>query len=435
MSKKHLLYLIILIVIVANINFIYSFRYYQEDRELSSDQELYWRIGMSILEAENYYLWGENEKKDIGIQVAPAYSAIIAGLCKVFGVNKLPIYIFQVILNIICIVILFEILSFFLKYSFAFIVLLLFELYYPLWKMNFSIMVEILTVTLLSASLYFLQRALQSNRNLLVVKRFSGFFFLFGLLIFVNNRFIFHFAFIILFLIICSFKNRSLIKITLRGIIIVSLVLSPWFIRQYIHYDQFVLFTPTWNNFSYKTLGFPAKVPIISDVDNASSEDIKPWSYAEYIESFKKTRGEDNNYEDEFTIELYEAIIAKNDPDSKIKLYLSEFRLFWTPFILNYRFVNTTDVRIMMPSTKPQLIVGVFFLLPVMVFSIVGVFLSIIKKNPFMVLLSILLCSHILLHLLTQFIPRYRLTILPVMFILACYSISVVLPSLGKKRK
>lgn len=430
MPKKNIPYVMLLITFTICINCLYSLRYYQEGKELSSDQELYKKIAISICEGKNYYFEGDKEKKDIGIEVAPAYSAIVAGLFKIFGVNNLVIYLFQIILNIICVVVLFGILSCFLTQPFAFIALLLFELYYPLWRMNFAVMFEITTVCLLITSLYFLQKAFQVDDQSRPIKYFFNFFLFFGLMIFVNNRFIFHFAFICLFLIICGLQNKFFVKVTLGGVVILCVILSPWLIRQYIFYDQFVLFTPTWNNVSYRAIGFPPKVPVLTDLDNVSAENKSAWSYKEYIESFKKTRGETKNYEKDFTPEKYRAIIAKCDADRKLQTYLARIKLFWSPFILNYRFVDPSDFRIIMPSTGPKLVVGIFFLLPIMIFSILGMIFSVRKKNLFMMLLSILLTSHILLHTITHFIPRYRLTILPVIFILACYGISIVFPKL-----
>lgn len=428
MGKKYNFYVMLLIIFTICINCLYSLRYYQEGKELSPDQELYKKIAISICEGKNYYFEGDKEKKDIGIEVAPAYSAIVAGLFKIFGENNLVIYLFQIILNIICVVVLFGILSCFLKQPFAFIALLLFELYYPLWRMNFAIMFEVTTVCMLIISLYFLQKTFQIDDQSVSTKYLLSFFLFFGLLIFINNRFIFHFIFVSLFLFAYGLKNTYFIKTTFGGCVIVLLILSPWFIRQYIFYDQFVLFTPTWNNVSNRAIGFPPKVPVLTDLDNVSAENKKPWSYKEYIESFKKIRGETKNYEKDFTPEQYRAITANYEPDNKLKIYLSRIKLFWSPFILNYRFVSPNDVRIMLPSTRPQLIVGILFLLPVMIFSITGMIYSARKKNLFIMLLSVLLVSHILLHVITHSITRYRLTILPVMFILACYGISIVFP-------
>jgi len=389
---------------------------------------MYQSVAQAINDGKNSYLDEKGNDIDIGLNITPFYPLVMVGIYRIFGWSYNNVYAFNFILSILTILILYFVMR---KISTAFITIifiLLFLIYYPLWKMIYSLLFEIPTIFLLSLAIYLFILSRITEK----VKYYYLYYFTFSLLILVNNRFIFHFVVITLYLFIISLKERKRIKETILGILIVIILLTPWFIRQYYHYNQFVLFTPKWTNMANKAIGYPPDIEVDSPIYSFGEKKILG-SYEEYLEIFENVRGE-YNYKKSFTREKYLKIISKFNPEDKLKLYLSRFRLFWTPIIFDYRLVHPNDPRILMPSTLPQVIIGIIFLFPLMILSVLGSLLSFIKKDYFMLICTLLLFAHLTLHVAVHFIPRYRYTIMPVMLILALYALKEIKLFIGKRR-
>ena len=106
---------------------------------------------------------------------------------------------------------------------------------------------------------------------------------------------------------------------------------------------------------------------------------------------------------------------------SGINKYMSRLTGFWEIYNRDFRFGFGGDTRITPPPGRIRKITDLLFLLPMFVFMIPGALFSLRNKNLFMMIVSVLILSHLFLHTLIAYMPRYRLTIVPLFFMLGGY--------------
>lgn len=410
-----------LVITCIFFNILISGHYSHKD--LSYDEKLYNWIALAIAHGENYYIEGDN-KVDISIEVTPFYSAFVAATYLVGGeIQRNPI-ILNIILNCLTILLLFftiklitqnVFVSFFTSFTFIF--------YFLLWGLNFSIMMEIITVFCLTTFLYF-----YSQYYIIKVDSFLYWSSaIFSFLALINNRFIVLLAIFLVFQFMKSiFEKKSFQKLFIYPTIIAILVISPWFIRQAIVFNQFVFFTPTWNNVVANNLGILNKVPVTTDADAEVNTINKPNNYSYYAEVLKKDYGEDDPIRGPhaFTTEKYNNLVKNiNYQESK---YWTRFKRYFTLYYKDFE-ISPNDYRLFAPTGIPSKLIQLFILFPLLLFSFLGIIIAIKKKDGLILLLGLLFFSHLLLHVVIHFIPRYRLTILPVLVIISSYSITHLL--------
>jgi len=242
------------------------------------------------------------------------------------------------------------------------------------------------------------------------------------LLIFINNRFIFHFFILLLILGIYSYFNNTIKYKDLLIIgIVVFIVLLPWHIRQYIVYSKLVLFAP-------------GRTEIIQSSFRSSESDEKMGAdkilaYEEYLKEFGTIAGMTESrmasIREAFTIDKYNKMTAKfqRKYSKNINKYISRLVNFWKIWQFDFSFKPGGYANIIPPARPITNLVNIAFLTPMFLFFAVGLLYCIRKNQIYIQIICIFVLSHWLLHILVHYIPRYRLPILPLIFVVSWYGI------------
>lgn len=386
------------------------------DNKLSPDQNLYNAIATSILNGETMYCECDTYE-DIGVKVTPFYSALVAFSYYIGGNHYTSPYILNVLFNCLTILLLYYTLNLISRHRFlSFILSFSLIFYYILWSLNFSIMMEVTTVFFISLCLYFIAKFYDTQK--IKYLYFTSIFQ--AILCLINNRFIvLQIVFWMLLFIFIVFKQRVFIKNYFYSFVLFILVLSPWFIRQYIVYDQFVFFTPLWHNVIEKKFGIFDKVNISTDADNLRSITQSPLSYEDYLND---NASNENFKMKSFTKERYLDLIDGVKNNNKSIVY-ENFVNYFTLYNNEFRFVNSKDFRLVSPSGMAKKYTQIIFLIPMIIMSGIAFIIAIRRKNYYLILLMAFFITHVLLFSFWGFIERYRLTIIPVLFILGSYGV------------
>jgi 4-amino-4-deoxy-L-arabinose transferase-like glycosyltransferase len=422
MKKISIILSIVLVLICIVFNLKISKRYFTEKVGTpGSDPVLYNSIAMAILNGNSSFQWG-NHKVDIGREVTPFYSGLVALSYFVGGVHSYSPYILNVILNCLTIYLLFlTIILITKRITISFLFSLIFIFYFPLWRMNYLIMMEVTTVFFLSASIYLLGLYYYNYKN----RYLYSSMFVFSLLCLINNRFII--LFIALFAALffhAVIKKMNIRKKLLIPFLITLLTISPWFIRQIIVYKQFVFFTPLWNNAASNQIGIFKRINIETASDDESIN--RPLDYDSYIKELRTYNTGDlqQTRVSAFTTEKYMEIIRKHN--SHENTFIAGFKNYFTLYYTDFRFMSTNDFRLIAPSSRAYKMVQMIILFPLLLLSVIGTFLAFKNKELLVILLGSLFLTHLVLHAVWGFIDRYRLTVLPIVLLIATYGFSEI---------
>lgn len=416
-NKKENLILLLIIGVYLSMNTIFLIKY--ANNPVEGDALLYKNISLALINGDSSF--------DAFANITPGYPEIIALIYSIFGKNDLYVFIFQIFLGLAIILLLYKVFSIISKSSFiALFFSGLLVANYSLWKFNVVLLMEIVTVFLLTLSIYFLILYFYKK------KKYGIYLFVttFTVLVFINNRFIFHgSALFIFFFLYFLIKNELVLFIKITSLFLILLL--PWFIFQYQRYNQFVFFTPLWNNVIGTKISILPRVKVYTIIDKEKEmfEKYKP-NYFDYKNEIVKNSGTENARE--FTMEDYKRIMSDFNDQSKIKLYRYRLYRFFIPVQLDYCINGPGDYRLIYPSNKKMLIEGIFITMPLLALALIGIILSICQANVISLILSLLYLSHIVLHIMFGFVDRYRYSILPVVYILACYSCYEFLSYLSK---
>jgi hypothetical protein len=177
-------------------------------------------------------------------------------------------------------------------------------------------------------------------------------------------------------------------------------------------------------------IGLFKRVDVITDADEKTAD--KPNNYEEYIDELKSynTKEVQRARVNSFTIDKYNELTRKHDRSRN--LYFARLKKYFTLFYKDFQFNAPNDYRLIPPSTAAYKTIQIFILLPMFLLSFAGFLISIRKENFFMLFLSALFFSHLLLHVLVHYIDRYRVTILPVLLIISAYGITEIIQGLKK---
>ena len=406
-----------LVVTCILFNVIISDHYFH--KKLTPDEDLYRSIANAITRGDGYF-FEDGKKVDLGNEVTPFYSSAVAIVYKISGVSPLSHIILNVIFCALTIVILYytiilivgnKLFAFFLSFGFIF--------YFPLWAYNFYFMMEITTVFFLALSIYLYCKYYFSSKDIFLYGSFATF----ALLCLINNRFIILLTVLIVFQFLKTiYKRSNIYKSLLFPSIIIIIILSPWFIRQYIVYDQFVFFTPNWHNIVVNRLGIFNNIDIETESDHISVN--KPLDYYSYVEILKRDYGENSKTRSSisFTTAKYDELVKEFNYNEN--LYFNRLKRYFKLYEKDFSFLSPNDFRLVVPSLLPYRLIQILILLPLFVFTFIGSIIAIFKKNYIVILLSLFFISHITLHVLIHYIDRYRLTVLPVLLIISAYGFS-----------
>jgi len=109
--------------------------------------------------------------------------------------------------------------------------------------------------------------------------------------------------------------------------------------------------------------------------------------------------------------------------DNTQSMVWQRLKYYFTLYHNDFRFMYTTDYRMINPSSPIQKYVQIFILLPLMLLSFVGFVYALYRKHPVMILTGLFFFAHVFLHIITHFNARYRLTAIPILVILAAYAL------------
>ena len=219
-----------------------------------------------------------------------------------------------------------------------------------------------------------------------------------GLLILTRGEFILIFSLIIFFILLKkNIKIKNLIKI----LIIITLVISPYLIRNYIHFNEIVL---------VKSLGYNLwKGNNELSTVEGHEESFKKAEFKELkvkLDSLKKNKYYEINRDNVF---LEHAIgYLKENPTRYINLYVKKF--------FSYYFIDLN-------STYPNYY-NFFHIIPIIFISILslpGIFIFYKKNKIENKCLLLYLLSNLIIFSIFSILPRYKLIIIPIQIILASY--------------
>lgn len=415
MKKWAILFLALsLIICCLAFNFLISKHYLHKD--LEPDESLYNSMALSLLEGRSTFQYGV-ENIDIGMEVTPIYPAFVSG-AYLINTSKWSPLILNILLSCITLVLLLIIIKDITgSLILAFFSALGFTFYFPLWAYNFFIMMEITTVTLLTIVVFLFVKYFKENRTVFLYSAMT----IFSILVLLNNRFIALLSVFILLLLYQTIFSKVLhFRKLIISFLITILIIGPWFVRQFVVYDQFVFFTPKWNNLVSEKIGIFKPVNFTSIEDMSDSYKLQDYNY--YLERIDRGKSKFSGIGNQFTQEKFQEAISKRD---RIKnIYLARLVRYFTLFDNDFRFLYPDSYRIAVPSSLPYKLIQATILLPLFVFSFLGFIISIVRKETIIIYLSLLWFSHIFLHILIHYIDRYRLTILPVLLIISAYGFS-----------
>ena len=380
-----------------------------------TDQSTYNGIALALLHGTNLAKVG-NFTIDIGQEVTPFYSAFVA-FTYYLHPSIYSLIILQVILNCASILLLFASLKILTQNKIlSFFIALVFIFYFPLWGLNFYVMMEVPTVFLISLIIYLLVVFFRTN----TIKNLYQAVAVFSFLVLMNNRFIVLFGVLFLFIAYLTFKKPGITIIQLSIAALISiLVISPWFVRQYNTYHQFVFFTPLWHNVLAKNNLLVNPIPIVSIEDQYEAKNVK--SYEEYSQQLINSGYPASKL---MTKEKYLLVLNNNNG----KIYTERLLRYFTLYERDYNQLYSNSYTILPPSSLPFCVIQLVILLPLFLFSLAGAIIAFVKKDKFIILLVMFSISHICLHILINYIDRYRLSILPVLILLAAFGIYNILP-------
>lgn len=404
-------YIILIFSIIINIGFYH--RYYSGTEVKGGTANTYYEIGKAISNGKY-----ETERGvDIGALLMPGFPAVVAFFYSLFNNQTIYLYIFQAVFSIVALLFLYSVLNKKLSSIIALLAVGWLMLYYPLWRYNFYMLKESLTASLFLISLYTLNKYFQFYKG----KYLYLFVLIFTVIIYLYNRFIAHYAIFIGFLGFLYLLRQIPIKQIGISIGITILLLLPWHIRQYLVYDQLVIIAPE-------------RVQDVKKGIDKGNEDIfsqgKFASYQEYMDQIKNSGFSEERVEyakKHFTREKFEEMKANYNAFEGFNKYWSRFKGFFEIYPKDFRFGFGGDVRIWPPPSTIRKITLSVLLAPMFVFMLVGIFFAFRKKDYFFISLAVFLASHIALHTYIHYIVRYRVTIIPVIFILGWYGIYMLL--------
>ena len=228
-----------------------------------------------------------------------------------------------------------------------------------------------------------------------------------GVLILTRGEFILIFFVIILFAMAKrQIKSSNLLKI----ILIVSLVVSPYLIRNYYHFNQIVL---------VKSLGFNLwkgnnELSLVEGYEEYDNYEFR------YLKSELNKLKKNKYYEinrDKLFLDHAKNYLIEN-PNKYLNLFFKK--------IFSFYFVD-------FKSTYPNYY-NFFHFLPVIVLaalSFPGLLIFLKKKRIYNNYLGLYLFSNLIIFSIFFILPRFKLIILPVQIILAAYFIKYVLEKLN----
>ena len=231
-----------------------------------------------------------------------------------------------------------------------------------------------------------------------------------GLLVLTRGEFILIFLITIFFL---AFSKKIKISNLLKIILIVSLIISPYMVRNYLHFNQI---------FIVKSLGYNLwkgnnELSAVQGYENYAN--VKFVKLDQQLNKVEKNKYYEINRDNVFLNEAKNNL--KIDPLRYISLFVQKFFSFY--FIdFNSTYLNYFNA---------------FNIIPIALISILsfpGLFLFVGKKNILNNYLIFYLFLNLAIFSVFFILPRYKLIILPIQIMLATYAIAYLLKKISNNK-
>jgi len=360
----------------------------------------------SLIEKKSYSLYQFGDLIVPSVYMPPGYPMLLY-LIKIASLDKINflnlIMLFQIILGTYSVYIFYKINLRLFSDKLSLINSFIFSVF----PLNIYMVGQISSITLqiflsiLFLHLLFIVIEKQKNTNIFFFGIASG------LLVLTRGEFILIFFIIILFAMIKrQIKSSNVLKI----ILIVSLVLSPYLIRNYYHFNQIML---------VKSLGFNlwkgnnelSLVEGYEDYDSYEFRDLKS----------KLNKLEKNKYyeinRDQLFLDQAKNYLSEN-PNKYLNLF---FKKIYSFYFVDFK------------STYPNYY-NFFHFFPVIALAMLsfpGLFIFFKKNRIYNNYLGLYLFSNLIIFSIFFILPRFKLIILPVQIILAAYFIKYMLEKLN----
>lgn len=234
-DKKTFRFLII-IFLLALINtsfFIFVYKYRQP---LDSISSYYDSIAWSFAQGKGLIdpWWGQGQPL---IYKTPSYPIFVGIIYNLFGHNPLLVLIIQAILYSLCTVLLYFIARKVCDESTSILASLALALYFPLAYYASGILTEIFSIFLSALVILFWLKYSKTRQKKYMA--FSGIFL--GINVLCKPIFLFFPVVIIIHLLWLGIKRLELLAATGILLVSISLVMTPWVVRNYLIYNEFIL--------------------------------------------------------------------------------------------------------------------------------------------------------------------------------------------------
>ncbi len=386
------------------LRFIVVFFFTNIDTDLYSSNVNEWHILSDNLIKYNTYSFYVFEGEAIPSAFMPPLYAFFIYLLKIIYpfevINLLYLIIFIQILLSTYSVFLFYILN---KIFFTDKISLFSALVFSLIPLNVYACGQVSSITLqVLLSLFFFNFLFEISKKI-TTKNLILFSVISGLLILTRGEFILIFALILFFLI--SYKKIKLFK-AIKILTIVLIVISPYVVRNYIHFDKV---------FIVKSLGYnlwKGNNQLSNTEGYANLENIQFSNIKKNLVNLKKDKMYEIRRDEIF---LNEAIKNLNDD------FFKYFNLFFKK-IFSYYFID-------LDSKYPNYY-NFFHIFPLVIISILSFFgiFTFFKNNKFEKgIMGLYMIFNLFIFAIFFILPRYKLIILPVQIILAVHFINYII--------
>jgi 4-amino-4-deoxy-L-arabinose transferase-like glycosyltransferase len=401
-NKINLLTLLIFFSFLARIIQVYFIR------DLSFENE--WNILVNnLIKYKSYAYYNFNEQPIPSVYMPPLYAFFIYFIKIITTSNGTgllyTIILIQVLLSTYSVYLFYQLNGNFFSKKIS----LINSSIYSLIPLNLYACGQISSITLqVFLSLLFLNLLFslikeQTKKNVIF------FSFTSSLLILIRGEFTLIFIFIIFFIFIKKkIKAKDIIKILL----IISLIISPYIVRNYIHFNQI---------FIVKSLGY--------NLWKGNNELSKVEGHAESFEKeeHKNIKLKIDNLEKDKFYELNRDKVLLNEAINNLKGNPTKYILQYIKKFLSFYFID-------LQSTYP-LYYNFFHIIPIILISILSLTgLPVIFKDSKLEgkFLLLYLATNLAIFSIFSILPRYKLIIIPIQIILASYSIIYLLKKIKK---
>jgi hypothetical protein len=155
----------------------------------------------------------------------------------------------------------------------------------------------------------------------------------------------------------------------------------------------------------------------------------KVLTYEEYLRGFETiggmTESRMTSIRESFTVDKYNKMSTQyqNRYSKNLNILISRVVSFWEIWHFDFSFKPGGYSNIIPPARPMANLINIVFLMPMFLFFPIGLFYSIKKNHIYIQIICIFILSHWVLHSVVHYIPRYRIPILPFIFMVAWYGI------------